>query len=102
MKARLTITLDARLLATVDRAVGRAPELDSRSAVIEEAVRRWSRVQYEASIREYYAGRSEIERLEDDSWAELSAAELAATVARDAPAPAARGRKPTQRRRRKP
>lgn len=100
MKARLTISLDARLLATVDRAVGRAPELDSRSAVIEEAVRRWSRVQYEASIREYYATRSENDRVEDDSWAELSASELAATVARDAPKPPDAGRrKPKQRRR---
>ena len=55
MKARLTVTLDARLLAHVDRAVGKSPDLGSRSAVIEEAVRRWSRTQYEAGIRDYYA-----------------------------------------------
>jgi Arc/MetJ-type ribon-helix-helix transcriptional regulator len=88
MKARLTITLDARLLAHVDRAVGRSPELDSRSAVIEEAVRRWSRTQYEAAIREYYSGRSDEERAQDDSWAELSASELSQVMAREAPAPA--------------
>lgn len=98
MKARLTISLDARLLAHVDRAIGRAPGLDSRSAVIEEAVRRWSRTQYEAAIREYYSGRSDEEREQDDSWAELSASELSAVVARDAPTPPA---KPAARRSRR-
>lgn len=87
MKARLTISLDARLLAHVDRAVGHAPGLDSRSAVIEEAVRRWSRTQYEAAIREYYSSQSQDEREQDDSWAELSASELSAVVAREAPVP---------------
>ena len=86
MKARLTITLDPRLLAHVDRAVGRSPELGSRSAVIEEAVRRWSRTQYETAIRDYYAGASTREQRDDDAWAELSAAELSAVVAREAPA----------------
>ena len=83
MKARLTITLDPRLLAHVDRAVGRSPDLDSRSAVIEEAVRRWSRTQYEASIRDYYKGRTDRERASDDAWAELSAVEMAAVVAKE-------------------
>ena len=86
MKARLTVTLDARLLAHVDRAVGKSPGLGSRSAVIEEAVRRWSRTQYEAAIRDYYAGQNDQERKTDDAWAELSAAELSAVIAREAPA----------------
>ena len=86
MKARLTVTLDAKLLAHVDRAVGRSPNLGSRSAVIEEAVRRWSRTEYETAIRQYYADRTEAEKAGDDSWAELSAAELSAVTTRDAPA----------------
>jgi len=101
MKARLTISLDARLLAFVDRAVGRSPDLGSRSGVIEEAVRRWSRSQYDASIRDYYAHRTESEHRADDSWAELSAGELSAVIAREAPARYAVARKRAPRRRRR-
>lgn len=86
MKARLTVTLDARLLAHVDRAVGSSPALGSRSAVIEQAVRRWSKSQYETAIREYYADAPKSERESDDAWAELSAAEISAVLAREAPA----------------
>lgn len=86
MKARLTVTLDARLLAHVDRAVGSSPALGSRSAVIEQAVRRWSRDQYETAIRDYYAEASNDEQESDDAWAELSAAEISAVLAREAPA----------------
>ncbi len=101
MKSRLTVTLDARLLAHVDRAVGRSPELGSRSAVIEEAVRRWSRNQHEAAIRDYYAAVTTDQRTNDDAWAELSASELSAVLARDAPARyrASPQRKPRMRRR---
>ena len=100
MKARLTVTLDARLLAHVDRAVGQSPKLGSRSAVIEEAVRRWSRTQYESAIRDYYAA-TDRERAIDDSWAELSASELAAVLAREAPARYATRKKRTPRSRRR-
>lgn len=84
MKARVTVTLDARLLAHVDRAVGSSLALGSRSAVIEQAVRRWSKSQYETAIRDYYAAATDSER--DDAWAELSAAEISAVLAREAPA----------------
>ena len=101
MKARLTVTLDARLLAHVDRAVGSSPAMGSRSAVIEEAVRRWSKSQYEASIRDYYAHATTAERERDDAWAELSASEIATVVAREAPARYSTSRKRTPRPRRR-
>ena len=86
MKARVTVTLDARLLAHVDRAVGSSLALGSRRAVIEQAVRRWSKSQYETAIRDYYAAATDSERERDDAWAELSAAEISAVLAREAPA----------------
>jgi len=76
-KAKISITVDAAVLAKVDRVC----EGRSRSDVVERALRRWlveqRRQQLENEIEAYYADSSPEERREDRDWARASAHGLA-------------------------
>ncbi len=71
---RLTVSLPADLVEQLDRAARRAGT--SRSALVEEWLRRGARVQahgeLERQIEAYYAGRSLAERAEDESIAKAA------------------------------
>jgi len=74
-KLKVTLSLDQELLGTVDTAVKR--ELaDSRSAVVEEAIRLWQveqkRQWVERETEAYYRAQSAAERREDRAWTKLS------------------------------
>lgn len=70
-KKRVTISLDPALLAAVDQSIDRSAG-SSRSAVIEEALREWSKArrfeQLEREIEAYYRSLSVAEREEDRQW----------------------------------
>ena len=74
-KSKVTLSLDQELLGAVDTAVKR--ELaDSRSAVVEEAIRLWQLEQkrrwVERGTEAYYRAQTAAEQREDRAWAKLS------------------------------
>ena len=78
-KTKISVTIDESVVRQVDRLAGG----DSRSQVIERALKRWlveSRSkENEDAIAQYYADRSEEDRREDEEWAALSARHLEST-----------------------
>lgn len=99
-KAKISVTVDADLVAQIDRGV-RAHRYLSRSAAIEIALQGWARAerrrQRDAEIDAYYASMTDEERDEDRRWAEAAQADLAEIVRREEEPPAAPGR-PAKRR----
>lgn len=85
-KSKISVTVDAALVAQINRGV-RARRYLSRSAAIETALERWAREerrrQRDADIEAYYAGMTAEEQAEDRQWAELAAASLAEVEGRD-------------------
>ena len=75
VKEKVTMSLDPELVQAVDREV-RARHANSRSAVMEEALRLWQAAQRRRAIEEgvetYYQTRSEKERREDRNWTRLA------------------------------
>jgi metal-responsive CopG/Arc/MetJ family transcriptional regulator len=70
-KGKLSVSVAARLLEDLDRAV----ELEryrSRSTAVEAALEQWAREQRDAEWVSYYATRTAEERAEEEGWAELS------------------------------
>jgi metal-responsive CopG/Arc/MetJ family transcriptional regulator len=78
-KSKVSVTLDDRVLARVDRIANGG----SRSEIIERALRSWlsdqRRIELEDEIAAYYEGLGNAERDEDREWAELSARHLRKT-----------------------
>lgn len=74
-KSKVTLSLDRNLLGMVDDAV-KHDIADSRSAVVEEAIRLWRlarrRQSIEREIEAYYRSQTATERREDRAWAALS------------------------------
>ena len=75
VKEKVTISLDPELVDAVDQEV-RAHYADSRSAVVEEALRLWriehQRRAIEHGIEAYYRSRSQKEQREDHAWARVA------------------------------
>ena len=74
-KAKVTVSVDRGLVSVVDHAV-RHHEADSRSAIVEEALRLWrfehKRAHLEQEVERYYRSLNADERSEDQQWAKLS------------------------------
>ncbi|HEY7818398.1 MAG TPA: ribbon-helix-helix protein, CopG family, partial [Vicinamibacteria bacterium] len=72
-KTKLSVTIEQSVLERVDR----APKGQSRSEIVERALKDWlnerRRLELEDEIERYYSERQEGELAEDRSWAELSA-----------------------------
>ena len=75
IKEKVTVSLDAELVNAVDQQV-QAHHADSRSAVVEEALRLWRVEQQRCAIEQgteaYYRSRSQKEQREDQTWTRLS------------------------------
>jgi metal-responsive CopG/Arc/MetJ family transcriptional regulator len=75
VKEKVTVSLDPELVHAVDQAV-RVHHADSRSAVVEEALRRWRVEQQRHAIEQgteaYYRSRSQKEQREDQAWTRLA------------------------------
>jgi metal-responsive CopG/Arc/MetJ family transcriptional regulator len=78
-KTKISVTIDESVVKQVDRLAGD----DSRSEIVERALRRWlvdsRRKHNEEAIAAYYADRSEEDRLEDEAWAAVGARHLEST-----------------------
>ena len=76
IKEKVTVSLDPQLVSVVDREV-HAHHADSRSAVVEKALRLWwveqQRLAIEQGTEAYYRSRSQKERREDQAWSRLAA-----------------------------
>lgn len=74
-KEKITVSLDHDLVDAVDQEV-RAHHADSRSEIVEEALRLWrveqQRSAIEQGIANYYRSRSHKEQREDRSWTRLA------------------------------
>ena len=75
VKEKVTVSLDPELVNAVDQEV-RAHHVDSRSAVVEDALRLWQVEQRRRAIEQgteaYYRSRSQKEQQEDQAWARLA------------------------------
>ena len=75
-KAKISVTIDESVLERVDR----LSEANSRSEIVERALKRWlvegRRRQLEEETAAYYRARDEEEQLEDEEWARVSARHL--------------------------
>lgn len=63
-KQRISITVDADLLAEVDRMT------KNRSAAVEEGLRLWHRQQIETQLRNFYQNRSQADVEFEKEWTE--------------------------------
>jgi metal-responsive CopG/Arc/MetJ family transcriptional regulator len=75
-KAKVTVTLSLDLVRKLDELLD-APEVSSRSQLIEEALRRWlydqAKEELERQTEEYYHSLSAAERKEDHQWSKVAA-----------------------------
>ena len=75
VKEKVTVSIDPELVHAVDREV-RAHHADSRSAVVEEALRLWQIEQQRQAIEQgteaYYRSRAQKEQREDQAWTRLA------------------------------
>ena len=76
LKEKITVSIDPELMETVDREV-RAHHADSRSAIVEEALRLWRveqrRQAIEQGVEAYYRSQSDTDRQEDRGWTRVAA-----------------------------
>ena len=74
-KAKVTVSVERDLVSAVDEAV-RHHQADSRSAIVEGALRLWQleqkRMWLEQQVEHYYRSRSPKERQEDRQWTTLA------------------------------
>lgn len=74
-KTRVTLSLDAHLLSAIDTMVEQF-SINSRSAMVEDILRRWYRSQQQAELERrteaYYTSLSEAEREEDRQWVNIA------------------------------
>lgn len=75
VKEKVTVSVDPELVDAVDQEV-RAHHANSRSAVVEEALRLWrveqQRRAIEQGVEAYYRSRSRKEQREDRAWTRLA------------------------------
>ena len=75
VKEKVTVSIDPKLVDAVDQEV-RTHHADSRSAVVEEALRLWrveqQRQAIEQGVETYYRSRSQKEQHEDQAWTRLA------------------------------
>jgi len=75
VKEKVTVSLDPELVNAVDQEV-QTHHVDSRSAVVEEALRLWQverqRRAIEQGTEAYYRSRSQKEQREDQVWTRLA------------------------------
>ena len=75
-KSKITVTLSNDLVRQIDKLI-ESPEANSRSQLVEEAVRRWLRGQAQKNIErqteEYYLSLSKAEHKEDRQWSKIAA-----------------------------
>ena len=75
VKEKVTVSLDSALVNAVDQEV-HAHHADSRSAVVEEALRFWQLEQQRHAIEQgteaYYRSRAQKEQREDQAWTRLA------------------------------
>lgn len=75
VKEKVTVSVDPELVDAVDQEV-RAHHANSRSAVVEEALRLWrieqQRHAIEQGVEAYYRSRSRKEQREDRAWTRLA------------------------------
>jgi Arc/MetJ-type ribon-helix-helix transcriptional regulator len=75
-KSKITVTLSNDLVRQIDKLL-ESPEANSRSQLVEEAVRRWLRDQAQRDIErqteEYYLSLSKAEHKEDRQWSKIAA-----------------------------
>lgn len=75
-KSKITVTLSPDLVRQLD-ALTHSPEAESRSRLIEEAVRQWLRdhaqKELERQTEEYYRSLSKGERKENQRWSKIAA-----------------------------
>ena len=75
-KSKITVTLSNDLVRQLDELL-ESPEANSRSQLVEEAVRRWLRDQarkgFERQTEEYYLSLSKAEHKEDRQWSKIAA-----------------------------
>ncbi len=75
-KVKVTASLDADLVKTIDAYLG-SSRIRSRSRLIEDILRQWSREkkrqELKTQIEEYYLSLSGSEKKEDTEWSELAA-----------------------------
>lgn len=74
-KSKVTLSLDTQLLSAIDTMVEQS-RANSRSAVVEEILRKWyksqQQIKLERETEAYYRSLSEAEREEDRQWAEIA------------------------------
>jgi hypothetical protein len=75
-RPKITATLDADLLASVDAYVAAHPHLD-RSAVLDEALRLWCARVLELAMEAQFALPDSVDPTEREAWDELRRAALA-------------------------
>jgi metal-responsive CopG/Arc/MetJ family transcriptional regulator len=75
-KTKVTVTLSRDLVRKLDEFLN-DPEANSRSQLIEEAIRRWlndqAKEELDRQTEEYYLSLSEAERKEDRQWSKVAA-----------------------------
>ena len=75
-KSKITVTLSNDLVRQIDKLL-ESPEANSRSQLVEEAVRRWLRDQAQKDIErqteEYYLSLSKAEHKENRQWSKIAA-----------------------------
>ena len=75
-KSKITVTLSPDLVRQLDALLD-SPQSQSRSQLVEEALRRWLRdhaqKELEQQTEEYYRSLSKAERKEDQQWSKISA-----------------------------
>lgn len=65
-KQRVSVTVDARLLAEIDKLT------ENRSAAFEEALRLWRAKKIEEQLRQFYQNRSQADIQEEEEWAQFA------------------------------
>lgn len=73
-KQRVSITVDAQLLAEIDKLT------ENRSAAFEEALRLWRAKKIEAQLREFYQNRTQADIKEEQDWAQFAQEQMEETL----------------------
>lgn len=73
-KQRVSITVDAQLLAEIDKLT------ENRSAAFEEALRLWRAKKIEEQLRQFYQNRSQADIEEEQEWALFAQEQLEETL----------------------
>lgn len=80
-KNKISVTVDTKIVERVDQLAGPS----TRSQVVEEALSLWIRNRRNQrlmdEVEQYYSSMDEQSRSEDETWAEMSHAEIAKTWA---------------------